>query len=92
VTVLNAPGTIDEDYRGELQVLLVNLGQAPHRVEPGDRVAQLVVAPVTRVRVEAVTAALSATDRGAGGFGSTGLGRRDVAKRKDPGDNSNSPV
>ena len=53
LTVLNAPGTIDEDYRGELQVLLVNLGSAPATIEPGDRIAQLVVAPVTRVSVRA---------------------------------------
>ena len=74
VTVLNAPGTIDEDYRGEVQVLLVNLGQDPHRIEPGDRIAQLIVSPVTRVAlVEAPsTAELGPTGRGAGGFGSTG--------------------
>jgi dUTP pyrophosphatase len=71
VTVLNAPGTIDEDYRGELQVLLVNLGPADYAVQPGERIAQLVVAPVTRVRVEEV-AALDDTARGDGGFGSTG--------------------
>ena len=74
VTVLNAPGTIDEDYRGELKVLLVNHGQAPFVIEPGDRVAQLVVAPVTRVQVERVEQQdqLGDTVRGAGGFGSTG--------------------
>ena len=71
VTVLNAPGTIDEDYRGEIRVLLVNLGAEPYAIEPGDRVAQLVVAPITRVRCEEV-GALAATGRGAGGFGSTG--------------------
>lgn len=74
VTVLNAPGTIDEDYRGEVRVLLVNLGPEEHLVEPGDRIAQLVVAPVTRVAVEEVADAggLGATERGDGGFGSTG--------------------
>lgn len=75
LTVLNAPGTIDEDYRGELQVLLVNLGSEPATIAPGERIAQLVVAPVTRVRVEVrqdVTE-LGATERGAGGFGSTGV-------------------
>jgi dUTP pyrophosphatase len=71
VTVLNAPGTIDSDYRGELTVLLVNLGQEPHLIRPGDRIAQLVVAPVVQAEVEEV-ASLSDTSRGAGGFGHTG--------------------
>ncbi len=73
VTVLNAPGTIDQDYRGEVQVLLVNLGQEPVVLRPGDRIAQLVVAPVSQVAVEAVEA-LDRTERGQGGFGSTGIG------------------
>ena len=74
VTVLNAPGTIDEDYRGEVQVLLINHGQETFTVRHGDRIAQLVVAPVSRVRVELVNedAALEKTERGEGGFGSTG--------------------
>lgn len=72
VTVLNAPGTIDADYRGELIVLLVNLGQAPVSIARGDRIAQLVVAPVSRVQVEVVEA-LDDTTRGGGGFGHTGL-------------------
>jgi dUTP pyrophosphatase len=74
VTVLNAPGTIDEDYRGELKVLLVNLGPVDFTVQPGDRIAQLVVAPVVRARVVPVEEldALGATARGGGGFGSTG--------------------
>jgi len=74
VTVLNAPGTIDEDYRGEVQVLLVNLSREPYTIAPGDRIAQLVVAPVVRVRVEQVADAdaLGATQRGTGGFGSSG--------------------
>src|SRR5687768_9790310 len=74
VTVLNAPGTIDEDYRGEVQVLLVNLGKEAHLVQPGDRIAQLVVAPVLQVEVVEVASAekLGASTRGQGGFGSTG--------------------
>jgi dUTP pyrophosphatase len=72
VTVLNAPGTIDADYRGEVRVLLVNLGSEPYLIQPGDRVAQLVIAPVTKVAVEATESALETTARGAGGFGSTG--------------------
>jgi dUTP pyrophosphatase len=71
VTVLNAPGTIDADYRGEVQVLLVNHGPAPFVVTRGMRVAQLVVAPTLRVGLSEVRE-LGATDRGAGGFGSTG--------------------
>jgi dUTP pyrophosphatase len=71
VTVVNAPGTIDADYRGELVVLLVNLGQQPHTIAPGDRIAQLVIAPVTRAEV-AEAAELSGTERGGGGFGHTG--------------------
>jgi dUTP pyrophosphatase len=73
VTVLNAPGTIDSDYRGEVKALLVNHGGQPFEITRGMRIAQLVVAPVTRVTlVEAEN--LSETARGAGGFGSTGLG------------------
>lgn len=73
VTVLNAPGTIDADYRGELKVLLVNLGQAPFTIRHGDRIAQLVVASVLQAKlVEA--ASLAETARGSGGFGSTGVG------------------
>ncbi len=71
LTVLNAPGTIDADYRGELRVLLVNLGADPVRVEPGARIAQLVVAPVAMVEAVEVEQ-LPPTQRGAGGFGSTG--------------------
>jgi dUTP pyrophosphatase len=72
VTVLNAPGTIDADYRGEVQVLLVNLGEASVRLARGDRVAQLVLAPVVQARLEVVPT-LDPTARGAGGFGSSGL-------------------
>jgi dUTP pyrophosphatase len=71
VTVLNAPGTIDCDYRGELKVLLINLGQDPYRIEQGDRIAQLVIAPTVHAEVEEVSA-LSPTARGEGGFGHTG--------------------
>ncbi|MEA2861751.1 MAG: dUTP pyrophosphatase [Methylobacteriaceae bacterium] len=71
VTVLNAPGTIDADYRGEVKVLLVNLGREPFVIERGMRIAQLVVAPVTRVELQAEQA-LADSSRGAGGFGSTG--------------------
>lgn len=72
VTVLNSPGTIDAGYRGEVGVILANLGDAPFHVSPGDRIAQLVIAPITRgepVEVKSV----DATDRGTGGFGSTGI-------------------
>jgi len=70
LTLLNAPGTIDADYRGEVQVLLANLGSEPARIRRGDRVAQLVIAPVARATWHE-TDALPATERGAGGFGST---------------------
>jgi dUTP pyrophosphatase len=75
VTVLNAPGTIDEDYRGELQVLLVNHGKEPFTITTGDRIAQLVVAPVVQAAIEVVDdeAALGETERSHGGFGSTGV-------------------
>lgn len=71
VTLPNSPGTIDADYRGEVRVILMNLGQEPFVVEPGDRIAQMVVAPVTRVAWSEVEE-LDATERGEGGFGSTG--------------------
>jgi dUTP diphosphatase len=71
VTVLNAPGTVDEDYRGEIKVLLVNHGDAPFVVRAGERIAQLVIAPVARVRLDEVPD-LDATKRGAGGYGHTG--------------------
>jgi dUTP pyrophosphatase len=69
--VVNAPGTIDADYRGEVKVLLINLGAEPVVVRRGDRIAQLVVAPVTRA-VFRDMAELAGSDRGADGFGSTG--------------------
>ena len=71
VTLPNSPGTIDADYRGEIGVILMNLGQEPFVVEPGDRIAQMVVAPVVRVAWSEAEA-LDATERGEGGFGSTG--------------------
>jgi dUTP pyrophosphatase len=72
VTVVNAPGTIDSDYRGEVKVQLINLGHEPVTLQRGDRIAQLVVAPVTLTRLQA-TQTLDETARGAGGFGSTGM-------------------
>jgi dUTP pyrophosphatase len=71
VTVLNAPGTVDADYRGEIGVLLINHGDAPFAIRRGERIAQLVIASVVRAELIPATA-LSATDRGSGGFGSTG--------------------
>jgi len=79
VTVLNSPGTIDADYRGEIGVVLVNLGAEPFTVTRGLGIAQLVIAPVCRAQLRQ-SAALEATARGAGGFGSTG-GRRGVNRR-----------
>ena len=72
VTVLNAPGTIDSDYRGEIKVLLINHGEAPATIARGDRIAQLVVAPVVRARWALADALPQDGARGAGGFGSTG--------------------
>ena len=73
VTVVNAPGTIDADYRGEVCVLLINLGQEPFTIERGERIAQLVVAPVAATTLIPVEQ-LESTARGSGGFGSTGTG------------------
>ncbi len=72
LTVLNAPGTIDEDYRGEVSVLLVNLGTEPVEISRGMRIAQLVIAPVIRATLVEVRD-LAVTERGQGGFGSTGI-------------------
>jgi dUTP pyrophosphatase len=72
VTVLNSPGTVDADYRGEVKVILINLGEEDFLIERGMRIAQLVVAPVTQARIE-VAAELEESGRGAGGFGSTGV-------------------
>jgi dUTP pyrophosphatase len=73
VTCLNTPGTIDADYRGEVKVILINLGQEPFVIKRGERIAQMVIAPVTQGEWNAVKT-LSETARGAGGFGSTGRG------------------
>lgn len=73
VTLPNTPGTIDSDYRGPLGVSLINLGPEPYTIRHGDRVAQVIVAPVVRVEFDVVEA-LEATERGTGGFGSTGRG------------------
>lgn len=72
ITVLNTPGTIDSGYRGEVCVILVNLGEADFKIEKGDKVAQVVVAPVTVAEI-AETAEVDETDRGENGFGSTGV-------------------
>ena len=72
ITVLNTPGTIDGDYRGEIGIILINAGSEPFVVSRGDRVAQMVVAPVVRARLVVVDA-LDDTDRGEGGFGQTGI-------------------
>jgi len=72
VTVLNAPGTIDADYRGEIRVLLINVSDTPYTISDGDRIAQLVVAPVSRAEFVSADGGLEPSDRGEGGFGSTG--------------------
>ncbi|HEX4507937.1 MAG TPA: dUTP diphosphatase [Alphaproteobacteria bacterium] len=77
VTVLNSPGTIDADYRGEIKVILINLGEIDFLVEPKSRIAQLIVAPVVQIRWDEVDT-LPQTARGEGGFGSTGLGKTGV--------------
>lgn len=71
ITVLNSPGTIDSDYRGELLVLLINLGEEPVPIHPGDRIAQLVIAPVAHANLQEVDL-LDTTSRGDGGYGHTG--------------------
>ncbi|HAC15239.1 MAG TPA: dUTP diphosphatase [Bacteroidetes bacterium] len=71
ITMLNSPGTIDADYRGELKVIAINHGTEPFEINHGDRIAQLVIAPVIQVQIELVDN-LDQTDRGDGGFGSTG--------------------
>ena len=72
VTVLNTPGTIDSDYRGELKVILINLGDQDFEIKSGDRIAQIIVAPVT-IGNFIQTDSISVTERGSGGFGSTGV-------------------
>ena len=84
ITVLNSPGTIDCDYRGEVMVLLANLGEAPFRIGRGDRIAQLVVQRIVHAQLAEV-AAIAATPRGPGGFGSTGVdGKTGGAMRRTP--------
>ncbi len=74
VTVLNTPGTIDSDYRGELKVILINLGEEPFTVNSGDRIAQIILAPVPQASFSLVSS-ISETERGSGGFGSTGVSK-----------------
>jgi dUTP diphosphatase len=87
LTVANAPGTIDADYRGELVVILINLGREPVQIAPGHRIAQLVIAPVAQAAIAEVDV-LPETMRGDGGFGSTGLGdnRDGVGPRPEKAD------
>lgn len=73
ITVLNSPGTVDSDYRGEIKVLLINLGQEEFHIHYGQRIAQLIIAPVSRINWQEDTLLSHATERQAGGFGSTGL-------------------
>jgi len=72
ITMLNTPGTIDSDYRGEVKVLAINHGDEPYKIEHGDRIAQMVIAPVYQPQIEE-TDSLPETNRGKGGFGSTGV-------------------
>ena len=72
ISVVNSPGTIDADYRGEVKILLINHGQEPFTIERGDRIAQMVIAPVTQANFKIVET-LSETERGSGGYGSTGV-------------------
>ncbi|RQD75440.1 MAG: dUTP diphosphatase [Candidatus Syntrophonatronum acetioxidans] len=72
ITVLNAPGTLDSDYRGELKVILINLGETPYTIKRGDRIAQLIIAPLVKADLMPVEV-LSGTKRGEGGFGHSGL-------------------
>ncbi len=73
VTLVNSPGTIDADYRGEIGVIMINHGENPFRINHGDRIAQLLIAPVTHAKLQVVDN-LNPTDRGEGGFGHTGVG------------------
>lgn len=72
ITVLNSPGTIDSDYRGEVSVILINLGKKPFTINRGERIAQMIIAPIVRAALEEV-AQVTGTKRGTGGFGSTGI-------------------
>lgn len=81
VTVLNSPGTIDADYRGEVQVILINHGAQPFTINRGDRIAQMVIASLVRASFAEATTPLSQTARGTGGFGSTGVSRNREKKK-----------
>ncbi|GAB6097788.1 dUTP diphosphatase [Desulfatiferula olefinivorans] len=74
IGLINSPGTVDSDYRGEVKLAVINLGEGPFTFRRGDRVAQMVIAPVVRARIQAVET-LADTDRNDGGFGHTGIGR-----------------
>lgn len=99
ITVLNSPGTIDSDYRGEVSVILINLGKEAFTIKRGERIAQMIVAPVTHVDLQEV-AKITATKRGAGGFGSTGtktssssmkVKKQNAVTKKPPPKKSKSP-
>jgi dUTP pyrophosphatase len=81
ISLTNCVGTIDSDYRGELQVLLINHGDQPYTIEPGERIAQLMVVPVPRVEVVEVDELSDSEERGAGGFGSTGRTAQALARQ-----------
>lgn len=83
ISIVNAPGTIDADYRGEIGVILINLGRKPFTVTSGDRIAQLVISPVHRARL-IVKKDLKKTGRGSGGFGHTGVGRSPLTHKPSP--------
>ncbi len=83
ITVLNSPGTIDADYRGEVSVMLINLGTEPFTVRRGERIAQMIIAPVSQATLTE-TVKLSGTDRGAGGFGSTGVAAGKIPRSAKP--------
>lgn len=83
ITVLNSPGTIDADYRGEIHVILVNLGDASFAVARGERIAQLIIAPILHAQLSE-TQKLDKTARGTGGFGSTGKGTIDKKRKRRP--------
>ena len=80
ITLLNSPGTIDSDYRGEVMVMLINLGAEPVTIERGERIAQIIVAPVVQATLVEMKA-VSETERGAGGFGSTGSKTKSRGKK-----------
>lgn len=91
VTVLNTPGTVDEDFRGEIRVILINHGDEVFTIRPGDRIAQMVIAPVVRAELVRV-GELGDTMRGEGGFGSTGIGHAEKVEFKRPCDTEGGAV